>query len=195
VFAMVGVVPTALAQTSDDWLLRLSVPYINSFYLQPTGEPDAKVNTGFWGIGVALLFRHTPSQYLGVAAGAAIDFPLPVIGMVDFVGEHEFMSAWAFDLTNEHARGRWSFGYGLSYGGNRWALEYFDDPGAAPPTRAPVVRHSRALGLVLPTRWTLNDRVTLGSTYRPNVYRLGSDAGFHYEHVVSIEIAWNLGLH
>ena len=62
---------------------------------------------------------------------------MPVIGAVDFYGEHEFMTAYAVDLTNNHA---------------------------------------------------------LGLVYRPGLYRLGADAGFCYEHVISVEIAWKMGL-
>jgi hypothetical protein len=38
--------------------LHLSLPYINSFYLQPENELDSKVNTGFLGISMGLDYRH-----------------------------------------------------------------------------------------------------------------------------------------
>lgn len=194
VFAMLGVAPAALAQPSDDWGLRLSVPYINSFYLQPAGEPDAKVNTGFWGFGVGLLFRHTPSQHLGLAASVATDFPVPVPAAVDLYGEYEFMTTYALDLTNNHTQGRFSLGYGLSYSTNQWELKYYDDLEGEPPTRDPIKLRSSSLGLAFPTRYALSDRFSLGLTYRPYLYRFGTEAGFRYEHVVSVDIAWNLGL-
>ena len=62
VFVVLGMSPAARTQPPDRWVLQLFVPYINSFYLQPAGEPDAKANTGFWGFGVGLLCYHAPSQ-------------------------------------------------------------------------------------------------------------------------------------
>jgi hypothetical protein len=191
---LISLASSALAQSSDARVLRLSVPYINSFYLQPTGEPDAKVNTGFWGFGVELLFRHTPSQHLGLAASVATDFPVPMPAAVDLYGEHEFMTAYALDLTNNHTQGRFSLGYGLSYSTNQWELKYYDDLDGEPSTRDPVKLRSSSLGLAFPTCYALSDRFSLGLTYRPYLYRFGADAGFRYEHVISVEIAWNIGL-
>lgn len=167
---------------------------MNSFYLQPNGEPDAKVNTGFWGFGVGLRFRHSGSQYVGLSASAMADIPVPVPAAVDYEGEQEFMTGTAIDLTNFHTRGRYSFGYGLTYGTTQWKFEYYDDPAAFPPSRDPVTLRGHALGLVLPVHRELNDRFALGLIYRPYLYRFGAEAGFRYEHILSIEIAWDVGL-
>jgi hypothetical protein len=59
-FVLFCPVPAAQAQPSNPRILRLFLPHLNSFYLQPSGEPYAKVNTGFWGLGVGLLVRHSP---------------------------------------------------------------------------------------------------------------------------------------
>ena len=193
-FALFSLASAAQAQPSKARVLRLSLPHINSFYLQPSGEHDAKVNTGFWGFGVGLLFGHSRSQYVGVSASVGADVKVPVPAFVDYIGEQEFMTTYAIDLTNNHIRGHFSFGYGLAYGTNRWELDYFDDPAAMPPTRDPVERRSSSLGLAFPTYYSLNDRFSLGLTYRPYLYRFGADAGFRYEHVISIEIAWNIEL-
>nr|MEE4266524.1 hypothetical protein [Candidatus Krumholzibacteria bacterium] len=191
---LISLASSAFAQSSNARVLRLSVPYINNFYLQPNGEPDAKVNTGFWGLGVELLVRHSHSQFLGLAASVATDFPVPVPAAVDLLGEHEFMTSYALDLTNNHTQGRFSFGYGLSYSTNQWELKYFDDLEGEPPTRDPIKLSSSSLGLAFPINYALNDRFSLGLTYRPYLYRFGTDAGFEYEHVISIEIAWNIVL-
>jgi hypothetical protein len=195
VLAGLGLAPAARTQPSDDWGLRLSVPYINSFYLQPTGELDAKANTGFWGLGVGLLFRHASSQYLGLEASVATDLPVPMIGAVDFYGEHEFMTSYAVDLTNNHVWRRFSLGYGLSYGMNRWDVRYFYDPEVPAPPRAPIERRGHSLGPVFPAHYALNERFAVGLVYRPYLYRFGAESGFRYEHVISVDIAWRLGLH
>lgn len=193
-FVLLCLASAAQSQSLEERGLRLSVPYVNNFYLQPAGEPDAKVNTGFWGFGVGLLFGHTQSQYVGLSGSVATDIGVPVPAAVDYIGEHEFMTGYALDLTNNHVWRRFSFGYGLSYGSNRWKLDYFDDPQALPPTRDPIELRSESLGLVFPVYYLLNDRFALGLVYRPYLYRFGSEAGFLYEHVMSIDVAWHLEL-
>lgn len=190
----VGSTRAARAHPSADRVLRLSLPHINTFYLQPAGESDAKVNTGFWGFGIGLLFRHARGQFLGLSASAVADIGVPVPAAIDYIGEQEFMTAVAVDLTNNHVRGRHSFGYGISYARHRWELEYYDDPTALPPTRDPVVRRSDSLGLVLLAHRALNERFSLGLIYRPSLYRTNAEVGFCYQHVISIELALDLGL-
>lgn len=185
--------PASRAQPAGDRVLRLSLPHVNTFYLQPAGEPDAKVNTGFWGVGVGLLFRHSRSQYLGLATSAATDLPVPVPAAIDFEGEHEFLTNLAIDLTNNHTRGRFTLGYGVSYGANRWKLDNDQDP-VATMTRAPVTVRHNFLGLVFPAYYSLNERFALGLIYRPALYRFGTEPGFCYEHVISIDFSWNLKL-
>lgn len=193
-FALLCLASTAHAQPAKARVLRLSVPYINSFCLQPRGEPNAKTSTGFWGFGVGLLIGHSASQYIGLNASVAIDYEVGVPVGIDEVGEQESATAYAIDLTNNHIRGRFSLGYGLAYGTNRWNRDYFPDSDASPPTRDPVELRSSSLGLVFPACYALNDRFALGLTYRPYLYRFGADAGFRYEHVISIDVSWSLGL-
>jgi hypothetical protein len=189
---LLGPARTATAQRSHDRVLRLSLPHVNSFLLRPVGEPDTKVNTGFWGLGIGMLFRHSQTQYVGVTASIVFDIPAPVPAPIDFEGEYELMNAYALDLTNRHVRGRFSLGYGISWNSREWKLENYDEP--APPAREPTAVRSSSLGLSVPLGYTLDDRFALGLIYRPSVYRLGSDAGFVYEHVISLEIAWNVTL-
>ncbi len=181
--------------------LRLFIPYINHFSLKPEGTPHALTSAGFWGVGAGLTFRHHGTQYLGLSLSAAIDYEVPVPVGVDYQGEHESMTTTALDLSNNRARGRFTFGYGVSYGWNEWRLN--DDLGSIPvpldrkastdsgPSRA---LSSHALGLVFPVTCALNERFAVGFTYRPYLYRPGRDAGFHYEHVISVEAAWCVGL-
>ena len=187
-----GLATTAHAQLAHDRVLRISLPHVNSFYLQPVGEPGAKVNTGFWGLGVGMLFRHSQSQYVGVNVSVGFDIPAPVPAPIDVEGEHELMRSYALDLTNRHTWGRYSLGYGLSWSSLEWELENWDDP--IPPARAPTTVRSSSVGLSVPFGYTLNDRFALGLIYRPSVYRTGRDAGFVYEHVISVAIAWNVRL-
>ena len=57
--------------------LRISLPYINSFYLQPKGE-GSKSNIGFWGISGGLEYFYQDNKYLGLSAFAISDFFLPI---------------------------------------------------------------------------------------------------------------------
>lgn len=193
---LIGLALATAARTepADDLVLRLSVPHTNNFYLQPTGEARARANTGFLGFGVGVLVRHSSSQSIGLAASVATDLPAPFPAPIDFVGEHEIMTTRAIDLTNNHRWRRWSFGYGPSYSVNQWELKNLDDPELVSPERSHVTRRSHNLGLVFPVYYALNERFALGLVYRPGLYRFGGEAGFRYEHVVSIDIAWNISL-
>jgi len=194
VLALSGLAAVAQAQPANARVLRLCIPFVNSFYQQPSGEPDTKASTGFWGIGAGLMFRHSGSQYLGLAASVAIDYEVPIPAPIDYVGEDESMAAYAIDLTNSHVWRRFSLGYGLAYGSNRWRRDFYPAPGALPTAEDRIEHRNHSLGLVFPVGYALDDRFSLGLTYRPYLYRLGTDAGFHYEHVVSVDVAWILAL-
>jgi len=192
--AALGVGSAARAQPTGHLVLRLSLPHVNSFYLRPVGEPGAQVNTGFWGFGMGLRYRYAASRSVGLAVSAATDIGVPVPAAVDYLGEHEFMTTYAVDLTHGHRWRRFMVDYGLSYAVNQWERKVFIDPGEPPATREPVSRRSHMAGLFLSVHRKLNDRFALGLIYRPGLYRFGGQAGFRYEHVVSLALAWDLGL-
>lgn len=103
--------------------LAFSLPYINSFHLQPQNETP-KTNTGFGGISIGLEYFYKANRFLSINAYAASDFFLPVPAAVDIYGEFQMMSSAYLSLTDNYKIGRLSFGYGLSYSRNIWELRY-----------------------------------------------------------------------
>jgi hypothetical protein len=173
--------------------LHLSLPHINLFCLKPQNE-TYKINTGFWGLSVGLDYYHSNNQFINLGASGVLDFFLPFPAAVDLNGEHEFMSSWYISLSNNHRLGRFTLGYGLSYGENAWSLRYFDWLDPPPPTRDPVTRRHNSLGLIFPAYFQLYQHFSIGVVYRPSFYRPNIKDKFSYEHLISIDFAWKIRL-
>ncbi len=171
--------------------LHFSMPYINSFCLQPQDE-SYKVSTGFWGFSTGLDYYHSQNQFLNMGVSAVMDFFLPFPAAVDLIGEHEAANSVYVSLSNNHKIGRFSIGYGLSYGRNTWSFTYHDWGGTPPPTRDLVTRRSNAAGLIFPAYFQLVEYFNIGVVYRPTFYRPNLPDKFSYEHLISVDFAWKI---
>ena len=173
--------------------LHLSLPYINSFSLKPKNE-TRKVNTGFWGLSIGLDYFHSNNQFINIGTSGVLDFFLPFPAAVDMSGENELMSSWYISLSNNHRLGRFSVGYGLSYGRNTWDLSYSDWGDPPPPTRNPITRSHSAFGLIFPNYFQFGEHFNIGIVYRPTFYRPNLTDKFSYEHLISVDFAWKIRL-
>lgn len=164
---------------------QLSVPFINSFYLQPEFE-ERKVLTKFLGFLIGFDFHHSNKQFINVNGGlsTATDF-IPIIQVLnEQLGENESMHTWYLSVSNNHLLGRVSTGYGLSYGKNQWrGRTGLEDS---------VTKIHNAFGLVFPTYLRVTDHLYLGVIYRPTFFRPNVEEKFVYEHLISIDIALKL---
>ncbi len=174
--------------------LQLSLPHINSFFLQPQNESNAKVNTGFWGISAGVVYYHSQNQFIHFSASAVIDLFIPVPAAVDYSGEVELMSSTYLSLSNNHKIKRFTIGYGVSYGRNIWDLRYYDDFDPPPPTRPPVMKDSKSLGIIIPCYYTLGEHFSIGIIYRPTFFRVDAKPTIAYEHLISIDMAMKIRL-
>lgn len=173
--------------------LQVSLPHLNSFYLQPALE-DPITSTGFGGITLGLDYYHSKKQFINFSISGVTDFLFFIPVPVEQSGEYEVITSHYFSITNNHRIERFTVGYGLSLSKNIWDLRYanaFDPP---PPTRDPVKRSSTALGLIIPTYFQLRKNFYLGLTYRPSFYRPDLDSKFRYEHLISIGFGWRIRL-
>ncbi|GHS88358.1 hypothetical protein FACS1894201_09790 [Bacteroidia bacterium] len=181
------------SDNKGEWHLHLSLPWVNLFSLKPQDE-TYKVNAGCWGILIGFDYYHSTNKFFNLGASGVMDFFVPFPAAVDLYGEHEWMSSWYFSFSNNHKMGRFSVGYGLSYGKNSWALRDHGgyDPSPPPLTRDPVTKSHYALGLVFPAYFQCTEHFNMGLVYRPTFYRPFLLDKFTYEHLISIDFAWKL---
>jgi hypothetical protein len=191
-------------QTFNPWskkgnlYLHLSFPYINSFILKPNGEPDAKINTGFMGVSAGLDYFHSDYQFLGINFSAVTDFIIPLPAPIDPAGEYEAMASLYFSLTNNHAIKHFKIGYGISLSKNIWNLSIhptYEDEFEEPfTTREPKYTATYALGFAFPFYYQITENFFVGLIYRPSFFRFTEENRFEYEHQVSFDFGWKIGI-
>ena len=77
--------------------LHLSLPYINSFYIEPPSE-SYKGSIGFFGISAGVDYYHSQSQFINVSASGVMDFFFPIPAPFDLSGEHKLSNSLYFSL-------------------------------------------------------------------------------------------------
>lgn len=169
--------------------LVLSIPYANSFYLQPPLELT-KTNTGFWGCSVGIEYYYKDNKYLNFSANRATDFFLPVIGAIDIEGEYDMMSTSYVSLTNNYKFKRFTIGYGINYSTNTWDHRFYGSYDDIPPLREPIRRVSKSFGITLNGYHQVSKHFFVGAIYRPTFLRIKPELAFKYEHLISLDFAY-----
>ncbi len=172
------------------WFLHTSLPHLNNFYFQPSGEPDVKRSTGFLGFALGLDYYHRRRQYLSLKASAMLDAPIPVPAAIEYEGTYTISAATYLSLANSHKFHRWSLGYGIAAGVNTWRVNYRGGFEVPPPTRSPKRTMHWTMGLVFPVYYQTSRSFHLGIVYRPSFYRFDLKPSFQYEHILSLDLAW-----
>jgi hypothetical protein len=173
--------------------LHISVPYVNHFYFQPSGEPS-KSNAGFFGLSAGMDYYYRNNRFVSLKAAKAIDFLVPIPAHVDYSGEHETTSSVYLTLSDHFRMRRFSIGYGLSFSKNTWNFIYHDRFNPPPPTRDPVSKSSYGLGLTLPVQYHIGKKFVIGMNYRPTFFRFSGSIKNTYEHLISLDFGWKLRL-
>jgi hypothetical protein len=173
--------------------LHLSLPHFNFFNLAPEGEKN-RIGASFWGLTIGLDYYHSKNQFVNLDGSYAFGLVFPIPAAIDLSGEHELMSSWYIGLSNNHKLGRFTLGYGLSFGRNYWDFRYYNWGDPPPPTREPASKSHYALGLIFPTYFELGEPFNVGVIYRPSFYRPTLTNKFAYEHLISIDFAWKIRL-
>jgi hypothetical protein len=173
--------------------LKISLPWINSFYMQPSLE-SAKSNTGVWGLSVGLDYYYTDSRFFNLSFYAVTDFFLPFPAPVDISGEYDTMSSLYTSLTHNHKLGRFYLGYGICVANNTWAHRYSSRFGAPPPARDPISKTGISAGLMTDVYYQFGKHFLTGIVYRPSFMSDDQKLEYKYEHLISLEFAWKIKL-
>lgn len=171
-----------------------SLPWINTFYLQPQNETP-KSNTGFLGGSTGFEYFYSDNKFVALTASGVMDFFLPVPAAVDLYGEYETMFSLYASLTNNYKVNRFSWGYGLNYSINTWNLSYeagYDS--LPPPSRDPVMKTSRSIGFTFNGYYQFGRFFYMGLIYRPTFLNIQPEVKLKYEHLISVDFMWKIKL-
>lgn len=174
-----------------DFNFQVSLPYINTFLMQPTGRPLA-ANTGFWGFGLGVDYYHQNQQYLSLNLRTASDFPLPILVPINYREGDVFVNSNHLSLSNHHRHKRFDWGYGLSWIENRWGQDFYGGDTDTISTPSFNRQRHQALGLTLSGYYFTGRSFHLGLIYRPSFVRLYINPVYKYEHLISLDLAWKI---
>ncbi|KOS06547.1 hypothetical protein AM493_11255 [Flavobacterium akiainvivens] len=177
--------------------LTVSIPYINSFYLNPRrSEPLS--NTGFFGLSAGVEYYYKENRFVSLSVYGATDYfffvPVPT------TRGDEFFGASALNLTHNMVFNRFIVGYGLSWAKNRYVYDYDDDWDDYPQSALTVgnsqriERYTTSLGLHLNTYFRVGSKFHVGVIYQPYLYDLKPDGQFNYQHTISVDLLWKIRL-
>ena len=185
------------ASQKGKFAFHLSLPHVNSFYLKPEKE-SAKSNTGFWGLSLGLDYYHTDNQFLNISFSGAADFFLPIPAPVDLYGVHELMNSVYVSSSNNHVMNWFTVGYGIAVSRDNWNRK---DYGSLPDSlvtqhtiKDPINKTGISLGTIFTVYYRQSEVFNIGLVYRPTFIRFSAAQVFRYEHLVSIDFAWKIGL-
>jgi len=170
--------------------LHLSLPHINSFCLRPEKE-GYKVNTGFWGFKIGLDYYYLTNRFISLNVSGVSDIFVPFPASPNFGEKYELMNSMYISLSDNYRLGRFTAGYGLSYGRNTWYYSYEPPP---PQTEHHVTKTHNTFGFIFPTYFQMGKYFNMGVVYRPTFYRPTLAPKIAYEHLISIDLAWKIRL-
>ena len=173
-----------------EWRLKLGLPYLNSFYLQPKNETP-KSETGWIGLEGGVEYQHGERRFACLEYSLNGAAPVP-LGVVDIEGEFDAYLTNAIAITENRTLGRFSIGYGLSVAANTWTYTRTFVPDTVQPTRELVTRTSKNIGLALNTYYRMGRALHLGFIYRPYFFKFDSADPWQYEHVISVDVMWRI---
>ena len=174
-----------------DLYFNVSLAPANAFKLKPDYE-GWKRNTGILGFSAGLDYYYGATQFFNVSGRMAFDVVYPVHDSRLYRGEGEEMISILLSATNNHMIGRFSLGYGLSYGMNSW--EFFDSNRFEGPlnTRSPIKRTNISLGFAFSAYYLIINDFNIGMFYQPTFLRFNAINKFQYEHIISFDLLFKL---
>jgi len=171
-------------------------PFQNNLYMDNTY--GAKDYNFFGGAKLGMEYFYSDNRYWSLTASyvRGVVFKRSVDG-----GDGSPFSSYAdpyslaFELKNNHAHKRLTFGYGINYSVNSLIYGRETDHKRqntySEKMESTYVNHS--VGVALSTHFRFHEQVFLGINYRPNILQLQHDGTeLRYEHLISLELLFKI---
>jgi hypothetical protein len=172
-----------------EWRLKLGLPYVNNFNLNPEDE-SRKTQTGWVGFEGGIEYQYSPNNFLTLEY--SVNSAAEALGLMDIEGEFDQYTTQSVNLSNSILRDRFSFGYGISFAQNVWNYTRTFIPDSVAPSRDLVNRKSKNIGLIINTYYRIGNSFHIGLIYRPYFWKFDPKTSFDYEHVISLDLMWKI---
>ncbi len=166
---------------------HLAIPYVNSFYVETATR--YRNSRGFFGIESGLDYFYTNKLYLSLYAGAAMDYPVPIIAPYDekFGSEHQSSYILYINARNNYIAGRFDLGYGLNFSRMDWERSFYHDT-----LYFHQIKRTPCLGLSLSGSYRIGNYFQVGLLYQPDLLSFGLKPYTDYQHFISFEFIWKI---
>lgn len=173
-----------------EWRLKLGLPYINNFTLNPENE-SRKTQTGWVGLEGGIEYQYSHNSFLTLEY--SLNGAAEALGLMDIEGEFDQYVTQSLNLSNnDNLIDRFSFGYGLSFAQNVWNYTRTLIPDSVSPSRELVRRKSKNLGLIINSYYRIGNSFHIGLIYRPYFWKFEPKNIFDYEHIISFDFMWKI---
>lgn len=176
--------------------IRISYPWCNWLtFTEGAHKRSSNVGGGIYSLG--LEYYYNPRHYINITEGVTWDLFSPIPPIPNFSVLDKYHLAAFGIVTHNHVlrEGRFSVGYGLTWGGEFWGNwesgDYYDGEGHYHPSND----HGGGLswGFAATGYWYSRRQFFAGVVYRPTLWRYNADSNrphFQYQHTLSVDLGW-----
>ena len=179
-----------------EFYLHISFPAINHTIMSPRDE-GIKNRTGIGRFTFGVDYYHSKNQFVhlgfsNVSGGVRSSSSQFILGTVV---EFERLTTRYISLSNNHKFTRLSVGYGLAFAQKTLTFtELIFFLWIFPMGGETVRKNHNAFGFVFPVHYQLGEFFHIGLVYRPTFFRPNMPDRFVYEHSISLDLTWRIGL-
>ena len=176
-----------------------AIPYVNNFYMEPTGESSV-ISTGFFGFSAGAEYFYTNKNYFEANFRTVIDYEYPIPMPYESVGEYGnpissvSLRSVSLHLTHNHKLNRFSVGYGLNYTKNRWYQYTAYDENTIQDENEnngeSIAKTNKALGITMNGYYQVSPFFYIGLNFNQSLLNLKDYSDSQFEHVLSLDLVF-----
>ena len=165
--------------------LNVSIPYVTALAMQPKGREPVS-DFGFLAISASADYFYRDNKFVTLSINAAATGNLFHAEYFEDAQRESMTSLYASITDNVRVR-RFTFGYGLQYSRNLWAL--YNRHNMATGQKLPSIElHKNLLGLSLTSYYQISRLFFIGLKYNPSFADVSSKVKLDYEHTLSVDV-------